>query len=557
MRTTSLSRRFATVSGFIAAASLVLAGCGGDDDDGGGEGGEAVEGGGTLVFGASADPIILDGPLFSDGESARPVYQIFEGLVTTEEGGTEIVPALAESWETSEDGLDWTFNIRQDVTFHDGEPLNAEAVCFNFERWYNFEGVMQSPAVSYYWNTVMGGFSDGANPSLYSGCEATDEFTAVITLTSPSSAFLSAMAMPAFTIASPKALTEGNADQVSGTEESPSFEGTFGYENPAGTGPFKFDSWERGSQLTLVRNDDYWGEPAKLERLIFTVIPDGPARRQALESGEIDGYDLVDPADVEALESAGFQILRRPAFNVGYIGFQQSYPPFDNPQIRQAIAHAINKENLLRTNYPEGTIEATQFMPPELFGWAEDVPTYEYDPDRARQLIEESGVTDLTLQFWYPTDVSRPYMPNPQANWELITADLEAVGFTVEPQTAPWNPDYLDATSTGGTPMFLLGWTGDFGDPDNFIGTFFQDLNPQFGEFDNAEIRDTLDQAEAETDPDRRTELYQEANRLIMEELPGVPYVHNEPAIAFAEGIEGYVPGPLNNEVFDTVTVPE
>ena len=283
--------------------------------------------------------------------------------------------------------------------------------------------------------------------------------------------------------ASPKALEEGNADAVSGSGESPTFDGTFGYENPVGTGAFKFESWERGSQVTLTRYDDYWGEPAQLDELIFSVIPDGPARRQALEAGDIDGYDLVDPADVQALEDAGFQILRRPAFNVGYIGFQQNVAPFDNLQIRQAIAHAINKENLIQTNYPEGTVVATQFMPPELFGWADDVTTYDYNPDEARRLIAASGVTNLTLPFWYPTDVSRPYMPNPQANWELIKADLEAVGFTIEPHTAPWNPDYLDATQTGGTPMFLLGWTGDFGDPDNFIGTFFQDVNPQFGSF--------------------------------------------------------------------------
>ena len=136
------------------------------------------------------------------------------------------------------------------------------------------------------------------------------------------------------------------------------------------------------------------------------MIPDGPARRQALEAGDIDGYDLVDPADVGALEEAGFTILRRPAFNVGYIGFQQNVAPFDNLQIRQAIAHAIDKEKLLQTNYPEGSEVATQFMPPELFGWADDVTTYDYDPDRARELIAESGVTDLTLPFWYPTDVS-------------------------------------------------------------------------------------------------------------------------------------------------------
>jgi peptide/nickel transport system substrate-binding protein len=407
----------------------------------------------------------------------------------------------------------------------------------------------------------MGGFANNEDPtmgeSLYTGCEATDESTAVITLSRPSSAFLSAMAMPSFAIASPAALEEFGADDVGGTGEAPTFNGTFGYEHPIGTGPFMLESWERGSQVTLARYDDYWGEPAQLEKLIFSVIPDGPARRQALEAGDIDGYDLVDPADVDALEGAGFQILRRPAFNVGYLGFQQNVAPFDNLQIRQAIAHAINKENLIQTNYPAGSEVATQFMPPELFGWADDVPTYDYDPEKAKALIAESGVTNLTLPFWYPTDVSRPYMPNPQANWELIKADLEAVGFTIEPHTAPWNPDYLDATSTGGTPMFLLGWTGDFGDPDNFVGTFFQTVNPQFGSFDNPEIFAQLDAAEAETDEAKRTELYQEANRMIMEFLPGVPYVHNQPAVAFAEGITGYVPGPLNNESFAPVTLGE
>jgi peptide/nickel transport system substrate-binding protein len=562
MRTRSQSRRFAVISS-LTAAGLLLTACGGDGDDGGDGGDEGDAGaaaGGTLVFGASADPVILDGALVSDGESTRPINQIFEGLVTTEPGGTETIPALAESWEPSEDGLEWTFTLREGVTFHDGEAFNADAVCFNFDRWYNFAGVLQSPAASYYWQTVMAGYANNEDPalgeSLYVSCEAADESTAVITLSRASSSFLSGLAMPAFTIASPKALQEGDADAVSGTGEAPVYEGTFGYENPVGTGPFQFESWERGSQVTLSKFEDYWGEPAQLDELIFTVIPDGPARRQALEAGDIEGYDLVDPADAAQLEEAGVTILRRPAFNVGYIGFQQNAKPFDNLQIRQAIAHAIDKEKLLQTNYPEGSEVATQFMPPELFGWAEDVTTYDYDPDLAKQLIAESGVTDLTLEFWYPTDVSRPYMPNPQANFELIKADLEAVGFTIEPKTAPWDPTYLDATQTGGTPMFLLGWTGDFGDPDNFIGTFFQNVNPQFGSFENEEIFTKLDEAEAETDLDRRTELYQEANRLIMDFLPGVPYVHNEPAVAFAAGIEGFEPGPLANESFATVTVP-
>ena len=181
MRTRSQSRRFAVISS-LTAAGLLLAACGGDEGDGGdgdGEGDAGAAAGGTMVFGASADPVILDGALVSDGESTRPINQIFEGLVTTEPGGTETVPALAESWEASEDGLEWTFTLREGVTFHDGEPFNAEAVCFNFDRWYNFAGVLQSPAASYYWGTVMGGFANNEDPalgeSLYVSCEASDD----------------------------------------------------------------------------------------------------------------------------------------------------------------------------------------------------------------------------------------------------------------------------------------------------------------------------------------------------------------------------------------------
>ena len=125
---------------------------------------------------------------------------------------------------------------------------------------------------------------------------------------------------------------------------------------------------------------------------MFKPIADGPARRQALEAGEIDGYDLVDPADTQALEDAGFEILRRPAFNVGYIGFNQALPPMDNPKIREAIAHAINRENIVKTNYPEGSVVAKEFMPPEVFGYADDVPTYDYDVAKAKELIAASGV---------------------------------------------------------------------------------------------------------------------------------------------------------------------
>jgi peptide/nickel transport system substrate-binding protein len=548
--------RTARVAALVAVAAIGLTACGGDDESGSDEAAIAD----TFVFGASSDPAVIDGAFVSDGESLRVIRQIFEGLVTTAPGKTDIEPALASSWEPSADGLTWTFNLREGVKFHDGTAFDGAAVCTNFNRWYNFTGVRQSPALSYYWSTVFGGFAKNEDPelppSLYKSCSAPDANTAVITLTKPSSAFLSALSLPSFSIASPAALQQYKADEVTGTGEAPRFTGTFGTEHPIGTGPYTLKSWERGNQLVLERYESYWGEKAKTKTVVFKPIADGPARRQALEAGDIDGYDLVDPADTDALEGAGFQILRRPAFNVGYIGMNQSKPPMNNPKIRQAVAHAINRENIVRTNYPEGAEVAKEFMPPDVFGYADDVTTYDYDLNKAKALVAESGVPSPTIEFWYPTDVSRPYMPDPAANYQLMKADLEAAGFTIVTKTAPWAPDYLNQYQSGGMQMYLIGWNGDFGDPDNFVGTFFQQPLPEWG-FNNPAIFNTLNAAETETDQDKRTQLYQEANRLIMDFLPGLPYVHTEPALAFKAGVEGFVPDPVTNEDFNTVTLTE
>ena len=554
-RTNGAGRRGLTA---VTAAGLLLvtAACGGIDDGATGAPGETASGG-TLVFGTSADPISMDGAYVSDGESLRVVRQLFETLVTTAPGGTEIEPLLATEYEPSADGLEWTFTLREGVTFHDGTPFDAEAVCFNFDRWYNFSGVQQSASVSYYWQTVFTGYaeneSEDLGESLYESCEAVDG-KAVITLTSPSASFLSGLALASFSIASPAALEEFGADDVTGTGEEPRFEGTFGTQNPIGTGPFKLDSFEPNSSLVMSRFDDYWGDKAILDRVIFQPIADGPARRQALESGQIQGYDLVDPADLGALESAGYQLLERPAFNVGYVGFNTAKPPLDNPLIRQAIAHALNREALVTAKYPPGSEVAQQFMPPELFGYAPEVPAYEYDVEKAKALIAESGVANPTIEFWYPTGVSRPYMPDPVANFQAFSADLEAAGFTVVPKSDVWNPNYLNAVDTGQTGLRLLGWTGDFGDPDNFVGTFFRTPQPAWGPLEES-IYSDLEAARAEPDLATRTGLYEAVNAKIMEFLPGVPYVHTSPSLAFAEGVAGFVPSPVSIEDFSKVSL--
>ncbi len=535
-----------------------------------GEGGEEQQqAGGTMVFGAAGDPAMFDPAFASDGESFRPARQIFDGLLTNKPGTTELAPALAEDYSISEDGLEYTFNLRQGVKFHDGTDFNAEAVCFNFDRWYNFKDLAQSPSASYYYQAVFGGFADSENKGIYESCEATDESTAVVRLNQVTSKLPAALSLPSFSMQSPEALQQYDADNLSGSEDALTYS-EYSTEHPTGTGPFKFESWDRGNgEVTLVRNDDYWGEPALLDEIVFRTIPEGNTRRQALEAGEIDGYDFVDPADYETLEDAGAQVLVRDPFNILYLGFNggnvegtDANPALQKDEVRQAIAHAIDRETIVNSLLPDGAEVATQFMPPTVDGWAEDVTEYDYDPERAQELLAQAGEENLTLRFYYPTDVSRPYMPDPAALFQVISQNLEEVGITVEPTALQWNPDYLQAVQSGQADIHLLGWTGDWNDAYNFIGTFFaEDQNNQasaeFGAFSEPEIFDTLAQADQEPDQAARTELYQEANRLIMDYLPGVPLSHSPPALAVREGVEGLVPSPLTAEDFATVSISE
>ena len=211
---------------------------------------------------------------------------------------------------------------------------------------------------------------------------------------------------------------------------------------------------------------------------------------------------------------------------------------------------------------PEGAEAAIEFMPPTVDGYADDVTTYEYDPDRARQLLTEAGALNTTLRFFYPTDVSRPYLPDPAAMFQVISQNLTDAGFTIEPTALPWNPDYLNAVQAGGADIHLLGWTGDYNDAYNFIGTFFAEASnnqasAEFGAFSAPDIFAALAQADAEPDPANRTALYEEANRLIMDYLPGVPISHSPPALVVSEAVEGLEPSPLTAEVFSTVSLNE
>src|SRR5712691_5385090 len=516
----------------------------------------------TLVFGAALDPVIIDGPLVSDGESLRVIDQIFEGLVGLKAGGTAITPALATSWKASPNGLSWTFALRRGVKFQDKTPFNAAPVCFDFSRWYHFPGPLQTDAVTYYWNTVFGGFanpapgSPGPDKSLYRGCKAKGQYSVKIFLSRRSSSFIGALALTNFGMASPAALQKYRAD--AGTVDSNGVfhpTGTFGTQHPVGTGPFMLSSWSVGNKLVLVRNPRYWGNKAKLDSVIVRPIADNAARLQALQSGEINGYDLVDPADIGTVKSdKSLKILNRPPFNVGYVGINQKFAPMNNPLVRQAVAYGLDRKSVVTSFYAGRGQVADQFLPTQLVGYAKTgVPQYTYNPTKSKQLLQQAGLTlPVAVDFWYPTNVSRPYMPDPKRNAEAFGASLEKAGFKVTFHSAPWRPDYLGSTQSGKAELFLLGWTGDFGDPANFLNVHFGAPSDLFG-FNNPALFNLLTRADAETNLAKRAQLYQQASILVMKYLPMVPYVHSSPALAFQKKVQGYTPSPVSLEPFSTV----
>jgi peptide/nickel transport system substrate-binding protein len=443
------------------------------------------------------------------------------------------------------------------VKFHDGTDFNAEAICTNFDRWYNAKGLMQSPDVTAYWQDIMGGFAaneDETLPeSLFKSCTATDATTVSLAFTRVSSKIPAALMLPSFSIHSPKALQEYDASNVTGSADDIKYP-AYATEHPTGTGPFKFKSWDVPNKtLTLERNEDYWGDKAKLKSLIFRTISDENARKQALRSGDIQGYDLVGPADVEPLKGEGFNVLTRPAFNILYLAInQKGNPKLADIKVRQALAHAINRQALVDSKLPPGAQVAVNFFPETVEGWNGDVTKYDYDVEKAKSLLAEAGASDLTLRFHYPTEVTRPYMPNPKDLFELVSADLQAAGIKIEPIPLKWSPDYLNATTSGSAhDLHFLGWTGDYGDGYNFIGTFFDRQKDEWG-FNNPALFEKFKQADTTADQAAKVALYKEINADIMNFLPGVPISHAPPAIVFGKDVTGVKASPLTDERFST-----
>lgn len=500
----------------------------------------------VLVWGRGGDSISLDPIQVTDGESLKVTHQIYEGLLDYEPGGTGVVPVLATEWEPSEDGLEWTFRLRQGVKFHDGTEFNAEAVKINFDRWRNTSDPLHVGGDFPYYSYMFGGFDED---SVIQDVVVVDPYTVKFVLKQVQASFLQDIAMVPFGIASPKALQE-NPQGLN--------------DHPVGTGPFKFVSWTKEDRIVLEANPDYWGGRPAIDRLIYRSIPDNNARLVALQAGELDVMDGVEPAFLPTIQATGqFDIIERPPMNIGYLAFNTQKPPFDNVLIRRAINHAVNKEELNTAFYGGMGIPAVSPLPPSVWGHNPNVPKYEYDPEKAKELLAQAGYgpdNPLRTELW-AMPVPRPYMPQPERIGVALQNYLREVGIEAEIVTYEWGT-YLEKTGMGEHTMALLGWTGDNGDPDNFLYVLLDKDNavtPDAGNiafYMSDEVHDLLIRARQTTDQAERTRLYEQAQVKIMEDAPWVPLMHTRVPIAVRKGITGYVPNPTGSESLGKVTMP-
>jgi len=539
----------------LTAAALALSACATSSRDSGSSGDSSSSSGGTgtFTFGAAGAPKLFDPFYATDGETFRVSRQIFDTLVDIKEGAATLEPGLAEKWEPSADGKDWTFTLKKGVKFTDGTDFNADAVCKNFERM--FDQNEAGAVAAEYWGDNMGSFKSDAANSLYKGCDAKDETTAIIHINRATSKFPAMLSLTSFSMQSPTAMDKGKANDVQKAGEGFTYPAYS--QAPVGTGPFKLDKYDEANKtVTLVRNEDYAGDKAKSAKIVFKIIPDEATRRQELQAGSIDGYDLPNPVDWKGLKDAGFNVEVRPAFNILYLGLNPTNnPKLKDLKVRQALYYALNRDQLVKTQLPEGAAVATQFMPDTVSGYNKDLKPYTYDVEKAKSLLAEAGATGMTLNFAYPSEVTRPYMPNPQKLYDAMKTDLEAAGIVVNTSTKPWNGGYLDDVSAFKYDAFLLGWTGDYDSADNFIGTFFGNLKTN--RFDTKDqdfgqaLSDELKAADGIVDADKRATAYEDLNKKIMEEyLPGLAISHSPPALVVSSKVKGLVVSPLTAEKF-------
>ncbi|MEE8326787.1 MAG: ABC transporter substrate-binding protein [candidate division NC10 bacterium] len=479
--------------------------------------------GGTLVFGRGGDSVGLDPAYETDGNSFMICDNIYEALVAYKDETTDVEPGLAKSWDISKDGKTYTFHLREGVNFHDGTPFNADAVVFSIGRMMKERNVkffaddIEIPAQDRppeYWVSMEMDDTIGS-------IEATGMYTVVFKLKRVEAPFIANMGMDFADIISPTAFMKDPKAFV---------------RNPVGTGPFRFVKWVSDDRIILEKYKDYWDKSGGpyLDRIIFRAIPENSVRFLELKAGSIDILQFPNPADIALVDKdMKLKKVSQSGMNVGYLSFNHTKKLWQNLALRQAVAHAINRQAIVDNIYQGMGQLAKNGIPPTMWGYNDDVPGYKYDPELAKKKLAEAGYPGgkglPELKLW-SMPVPRPYNPEGLKVGIAMISDLAKVGIKASVTSYDWGtylkrqreqPDDMD--------MFQLGWTGDNGDPDNFLAVLFDGLaSPSIRtQWKNERYHELMLQGKQTIDQAKRAEIYKEAQQLMFDDVATIPVAHS------------------------------
>ena len=478
-----------------------------------------------VVAGPGYDGVTLDPALATDGPSLLIARQVYDTLLEYQEGGTFPVAGLAQDWDVSSDGLTWTFHLRPGVRFHDGSDLDAAAVVANINRWWDPANPWHNGDFTYF-GALFGGFKGDPN-CLITAVSASGASDVVIGLRTPFSPLLSVIAFPAFSIASPAAIAGGALETT-----------------PVGSGPFAFVERIPGDRVTLAANPTYWGGTPRSDTLVFRAITSAVERLDALKAGDVQVADSM----IEGQGDPLVRLLTRGSTNVGYLGINRAHGPLDNPLVRQAMAHLVDKPRLLAmANYGLGQV-ADQFLPVGNWGRDGSITGYRYDPTLARALLAQAGYgSGFTTTLAY-RNVFRDYMADPPAVAQMLKTDFALAGITLDLVELP-SATLLERVDSGEVDLFLLGWGADYPHPDNyfrwhFCGTW-KSLLPQ-----DTELCAVLQDALVSSDLAEQEAMYQWVSRRVHDTVPVVPLFNGGTLLARRYDVTGVTPSPLGIESY-------
>ncbi|RKS85235.1 dipeptide transport system substrate-binding protein [Orbus hercynius] len=506
---------------------------------------------GTLVYCAEASPESFNPQLVSSGISmdagAVPVYN---RLVDFKLGTTDIEPSLAKSWDISEDGMTYTFHLRDDVKWHSNKSfkpsrnLNADDVIYSF---------MRQKDSNHPYHKVSGGqyeyFTSMGMDTLITNIEKVDDYTVVFHLSQPEAPFLADMAMPFSSILSAE---YADAMMKAGTPEKVDLV-------PIGTGPFNFVQYQKDSRILYKANDSYFGPKAKLDRLVFTITPDAAVRYAKLQKGECQAMPYPNLADLERMKQDPNIVVNEMAgLNIGYLAYNMDKPPLDNVKVRQALNMAVNKQAIIDAVFQGAAEPAKNLIPPTMWGYNDKVEDYPYDTAKAKQLLKEAGLSDgFTIDIW-AMPVQRPYNPNARRMAEMIQADWAKIGVTAKIVTYEWG-EYLNRIRNGEHDTVLIGWAGDNGDPDNFYSVVMScdavKAGSNYSHWCDKSFDDLLQQARVEPDHNKRIAIYEQVQVDMKEQAPALMIAHSMVYMPIRKNVKGYIMDPLSLHNFNQVSL--